>query len=146
MFTSEGRAPKTAKIVDNESLDGDSSDGIELVDSRLSDGQPGAQPIQPSVMARVNVEYFTGESINARVSTFESRTYVFIFSCFSSHCVRRRLQKIIISPKKVTYRERSRFIQYTVRAYELLLFFLLCSLGEKKKMTKKTSRGVENRD
>ena len=62
MFTSEGRAPKTAKIVDNESLDGDSSDGIELVDSRLSDGQPGAQPIQPSVfyvrVAHVRVYFF----------------------------------------------------------------------------------------
>ena len=50
MSASEGRASKKAKIVDNESLDGDSSDGVEPVDSRLSDGLLGAEPILPSVI------------------------------------------------------------------------------------------------
>ena len=49
MSTSEGRASKKAKVVDNESLDGDSGDGVEPVDSRLSDGLLGAEPIMPSV-------------------------------------------------------------------------------------------------
>ena len=48
--TSEGRAAKKAKIVDNESLDGDSSDGDEPVDSRLSDRLIGAEPHLPSVI------------------------------------------------------------------------------------------------
>ena len=49
--TSEGRASKKAKIVvDNEYLDTDSSDGVEPVDSRLSDGLLGAEPTLPSVM------------------------------------------------------------------------------------------------
>ena len=50
MSTSEGRASKKAEIVDNESLDGDSSYGIEPVDSRLSDGLLGSEPILPSVI------------------------------------------------------------------------------------------------
>ena len=50
MSTSEGRASKKAKIVAIESLDGDSIDGFEPVDSRLSDGLLGAEPILPSVM------------------------------------------------------------------------------------------------
>ena len=50
MSTSEGRASKKAKIAESESLDGDSSDGAEPVDSRLSDGLHGAEPILPSGM------------------------------------------------------------------------------------------------
>ena len=50
MSTSEGRASKKAKIVDDESLDGDSSDGVESVDSRLNDGLLLAEPILPSVV------------------------------------------------------------------------------------------------
>ena len=50
MSTSEGRASKKAKIVDNESLDGASSDGVESVGSGLSDGLRGAEPILPSVI------------------------------------------------------------------------------------------------
>ena len=34
MSTSEGRASKKAKIVDNEPPDGDSTDGVQPVDSR----------------------------------------------------------------------------------------------------------------
>ena len=50
MSTNEGRASKKAKIAESESLDGDSSDGAEPVDSRLSDGLHGAEPILPSGM------------------------------------------------------------------------------------------------
>ena len=52
MSTSEGRALKKAKIIESESLDGDSSDRVEPVDSinRLSDGLLGAEPILPSGM------------------------------------------------------------------------------------------------
>ena len=57
MSTSEGRASKKAKIVDNESLDGDSSDGVEPVESRLSDGllEAVTHPAQRH-MVRVNIE------------------------------------------------------------------------------------------
>ena len=50
MSTSERRTSKKAKIVDIESLDGDSSDGVEPVGSRLSDRLLGAEPILPSVI------------------------------------------------------------------------------------------------
>lgn len=51
MSTSEGRASsKTKTAVDNEPLDGDSSEGADPVESRLNDGLLGAEPILPSVV------------------------------------------------------------------------------------------------
>ena len=47
--TSEGRASKKAKIVDNESLNGESRDGVENDYSWLSGGLLGAEPILPHV-------------------------------------------------------------------------------------------------
>ena len=113
MSTSEGRASKKAKIVDNESLDGASSDGVESVGSGLSDGLRGAEPILPSVMVRVNNEYCSGTSMNAHVSTFESRTYIRVdffvfFLALPLYDV--DYTKICISLKIATYREHSRFI------------------------------------
>ena len=67
-------------IVDNESLDGDTNDGVEPVDSRLSDVLLGAEPI---LRKRYIIWYHTSKyfcsgtsTMNAHVSTFESRTYV----------------------------------------------------------------------
>ena len=100
MSTSEGRASKKAKIVAIESLDGDSIDGFEPVDSRLSDGLLGAESILPSIISyqvsyiRANIQYCTGTSMNAHVSTFESRTYIrvdFFHFNLRSAAVRRKL-------------------------------------------------------